>query len=340
MSNPRLSICIPTYNFGEFLGATLESIISQAGEDVEIVIGDGASTDNTSEVVRRYQHLFPGITYCNFGKKGGVDHDILKTVELAQGDYCWLMSADDTIKPGAINRVMQEIDLGLDTYLCNRTECDLGLTPLYNKYWLDDSIGDHTFDFSKRENVLDYFRAARSLGALFSYISSIIFMRQRWNDVLIDDKVAGTNYQHVSTLFQILHKGGKHKYIKDPLICCRGENDSFHPEGSSGLVTRFLLDVDGYRLLADSLYSDPEMRTAFMKVMHYERHWFTWARVAIRVPDQALWKSIKSKLSAFGYSKQQIALVSLLRQLEHYLLVFTALRRIRAFLKAEWSHHT
>lgn len=44
MDHPRLSICIPTYNFGEFIGETLDSIVCQATDETEIVIVDGAST--------------------------------------------------------------------------------------------------------------------------------------------------------------------------------------------------------------------------------------------------------------------------------------------------------
>jgi abequosyltransferase len=79
MSLIRLSICIPTYNFGDFIGATLESILTQATDEVEVVIGDGGSTDNTAEVVRRYQSRFAHLIYRNFGKRGGVDLDLSKT---------------------------------------------------------------------------------------------------------------------------------------------------------------------------------------------------------------------------------------------------------------------
>jgi abequosyltransferase len=49
-----------------------------------------------------FQKLFPWITYHRLDKKGGIDKDMTKTVELARGDYCWLLSSDDAIKPGAI----------------------------------------------------------------------------------------------------------------------------------------------------------------------------------------------------------------------------------------------
>jgi abequosyltransferase len=59
MNGIRLSICIPTYNFGEFIGETLKSVTDQARNGVEIIVVDGASTDNTAEIVRDFQRRFP-----------------------------------------------------------------------------------------------------------------------------------------------------------------------------------------------------------------------------------------------------------------------------------------
>ncbi len=103
---PKLSVCIATLNRGAFIGATLDSIISQATDEVEIIIVDGASTDNTPEVVRSYQEKFPRLTYIRLPQKGGVDKDYDRTVEAAMGEYCWLMSDDDLLKPGAIAAVL------------------------------------------------------------------------------------------------------------------------------------------------------------------------------------------------------------------------------------------
>ncbi len=160
----RLSFCIPTYSFGEFIGETLESIITQAGDEVEIVVGDGASTDNTEEVVRSYQSSSPKLFYYKFGKKGGVDLDLAKTVELSRGDYCWLMSSDDVLKPGAIQRVLNEIKLGQDVYLCNRTVCDRDLRPKrYSKLWLSNRITDRVFYFSNKSYLLDYLTGEKTV---------------------------------------------------------------------------------------------------------------------------------------------------------------------------------
>ena len=91
MTHPQLSVCIATLNRAKFIGETLDSIISQATDEVEIVIVDGGSSDNTAEIVEQYHQKFPRLHYLKLLKKGGVDQDYCRAVELASGDYCWLL---------------------------------------------------------------------------------------------------------------------------------------------------------------------------------------------------------------------------------------------------------
>jgi len=104
--NIKLSICIPTYNRANFLGAAIDSVIKQATEEVEIVISDNASTDHTEELVREYQTRFPRIRYHKAKENMGADRNFLKVAELATGEYCWLLGSDDALADGAISTVL------------------------------------------------------------------------------------------------------------------------------------------------------------------------------------------------------------------------------------------
>src|ERR1700678_404910 len=117
----RLSICIPTYNFGPFIGQTLESILPQLEEGVEVVVLDGGSTDETTAVVESLQERHPGLRYQRREERGGIDRDMARTVDLARGEYCWLFCADDVMKPGAIRRMLGNLESGCDLHLCGLT---------------------------------------------------------------------------------------------------------------------------------------------------------------------------------------------------------------------------
>ena len=113
MNQIKISICIATRNRGAFIAETLGSIIAQATDQVEIVVLDGASTDDTGEVVRQYQERFPRLRYVRQEMNMGVDRDFATAVDLAIGEYCWLFSDDDLLKPGAIQAVLDAIRVGM-----------------------------------------------------------------------------------------------------------------------------------------------------------------------------------------------------------------------------------
>ena len=92
---PILSICIATRNRANFIGQTIESIVSQVSDRVELLIVDGDSTDNTEEVVNSYAEKYSCIRYVRLPEKGGVDKDYCKAVEMAEGEFCWLFTDDD-----------------------------------------------------------------------------------------------------------------------------------------------------------------------------------------------------------------------------------------------------
>jgi abequosyltransferase len=322
----RLSICIPTYNFGEFIGETLKSVVDQAGDDVEIIVVDGASTDNTASVVRDFQKHFPRLTYYLLDKKGGIDKDIAKSMEMAKGDYCWLLSSDDVLKRGAIDRILSEIAAGHDVYLCNRTECDINLHPVYNRSWFSRNTDDAVFNLSRKSELLRYFNKAQSIGAFFSYMSSIIVLRKKWNATGYDDKYTGTNYAHAFRLFTMLLNGGQLKYVKDPLVLCRGENDSFLQKGAAH---RFMIDLNGYQLLGTRFFHDDETLQAFHAVIRREFRWYVFAGVRSEA-DKDEWITIERTLLSLGYSQSSLRIVRIIGSSNR---IVSLARRLRAALR-------
>lgn len=299
MAEFKLSICIPTYNFGEFIGETLESIIEQADDEIEIIVGDGASTDNTEKIVKSFQSWFPRLTYEKFEKKGGIDLDLAKTIELANGRYCWLMSSDDVLMPGAIRRILDEIELGHSIYLCNRTNCDRDLNEISRSYWLSNKTEDNVYDFSDDTELIRYLNSAKSLGALFSYISSIIVRREDWDNIINEKIVMGTNYAHVYKLFSIAKNGGRVKYLQDSFISTRLFNDSFM---ANGIAKRFLIDLNGYQILGDQLFVNDNMLKAFMSVMRNEHKWYYMPGLVNKLSDDDEWDLLAVKLRSYGYN--------------------------------------
>lgn len=250
MGKYLLSISIPTYNFGEFIGQTLESIREQASEDVEVVVLDGGSTDSTPEVVRGYVGRIPGLRYYRQEWRGGIDRDIARTVELSTGEYCWLFSSDDIMRPGAISRVLRETNSGHDVYLLGRIDCTRRMRPIRKSSILAMHT-DAEFELSDAADRALYFSKAQSTYAFFAYMSSIVVRKARWDQVPLDETFVGSCWAHVARLFKMIPEGLHLKYLSDALVLCRGGNDSFL---SDGVANRVRIAVQGFHRLGSEYF--------------------------------------------------------------------------------------
>jgi teichuronic acid biosynthesis glycosyltransferase TuaG len=95
-----VSVIIPTYNHAQFLPAALESVQAQTYGDVEIVVVDDFSTDNTEQVVGRY--AAPNTTYIKSASKGIVATSRNVGTRAAKGEYIAFLDADDVWEPNKL----------------------------------------------------------------------------------------------------------------------------------------------------------------------------------------------------------------------------------------------
>ncbi len=304
MSDIKLSFCIPTYNRSNYIRQTLTSIsdqIIEAGwtDCIEICVSDNASTDNTDEEIHNFQADYPSVklVYSKNDENLGADRNYLRVVELASGEYCWLFGSDDALVPGAVKSLLSEIKHKFDIYLCNRVDCNNALTPVRKYCWLDIP-GDRVYDFALQSELEDYFRSARSIGAVFSYLSSIIVRKSQWNAVTYDTSMTGTAYSHVYILVSLMVNGATLKYLQDTMVYCRFGNDSFALDGA---YKRFMIDLVGYSKIATKLLENNEAKSEFLKIMTREQPLNRLAKIRFFYKDK--WSEVKGYLNYFEYSK-------------------------------------
>lgn len=253
----RLSICIPTYNRAAFLGQALDSIIAQATDEVEIVISDNASTDDTEALVRDYQTHFPRIRYHRNPENLGADRNFLKVVEIAQGEYCWLLGSDDALADGAIAAVLSQLG-SADIYLTDRTNMSFAMDAVLDAHQkMQGSTAGTTYDCNDSRQLLQYFKDAIHIGSLFSYISALIVRRSAWMAQPVIDELIGSCWIHAARVFQMMKAGARLEYLGLPLVLNRCGNDSFH--ATVGYTRRRLIDLD-YPRVARAVFADqPEV---------------------------------------------------------------------------------
>ena len=103
-----LTIAIPTYNRSKFLRRLLELLASEVKgleNEVELLVSDNASTDETQAVCKEMTGRLP-LRYHRQERNVGFDHNALWIVENAQGEYLWMFGDDDLMVEGSIGRML------------------------------------------------------------------------------------------------------------------------------------------------------------------------------------------------------------------------------------------
>ena len=101
---PRISIVTPSYNQGQFLEETIRSVLFQNYPDLEYIIIDGGSTDNSLEIIKKYE---PWLTYWISETDRGQSHALNKGFKQVTGDIVGWLNSDDLYFPGTFKKVAQ-----------------------------------------------------------------------------------------------------------------------------------------------------------------------------------------------------------------------------------------
>jgi glycosyltransferase involved in cell wall biosynthesis len=141
---PKLSVVVPSFNQGQFIERTIKSIVDQGYPNLELILMDGGSTDDTMAIVERYRDHF---THFQSGKDGGQTAAIADGFDRATGDYISWLNSDDTYSPGAL--------MALGNALAARPAIDF----IYGDTHLIDAA----------DQVVAYKRSARALLGVMKY---------------------------------------------------------------------------------------------------------------------------------------------------------------------------
>jgi glycosyltransferase involved in cell wall biosynthesis len=98
----RFSVCIPNYNYAHYLGETIKSVLDQEGVDLELLISDNASTDNSIDVINSFadSRIKLSINRRNLGFAANLDC----AGSMATGDFMIMLSSDDLMHPGTLKK--------------------------------------------------------------------------------------------------------------------------------------------------------------------------------------------------------------------------------------------
>jgi abequosyltransferase len=219
VKTPLLSICIPTYNRAAFLDECLESLVRLdvgLSGDVEVIVSDNASTDNTREVVDRYQQLIP-LRYFRNASNIGAERNVFAAAGHGSAEYVWVFGDDDIFEEAAVASVLQHIRLGYDLIILNYSvwsrKMDIRMRPR--------GLGrTEPAIYDEPNGVL------ASLGSHLGYISSVIVRKNLLISVPPEEYEPFVQYgfSHLYSIYCGLRTGCHAICLPDPVFKNRMDN--------------------------------------------------------------------------------------------------------------------
>lgn len=201
MKEDLVSIIMPAYNSDRYIAASIESIISQTYRNLEILITDDGSTDNTTDIVKKYMENDDRIKLFHSNGNNGAGAARNISLSNSKGRYIAFCDSDDTWLPDKIEKQISFMNESKccfcfsSYYVCNANGCRTGVVVAPEKVSL---IG------TKRDDKIGFLTAIYDTSFHGKFFMPIIRKRQDWAYVL-----------------QILQKCGYAYGIKEPLACYR-----------------------------------------------------------------------------------------------------------------------
>ena len=154
---PLVSICIPTYNGEDYIEEAINSAIEQDYPNLEIVVSDDNSKDNTVTIVKSYQEKTTIPIHIYDHKPNGIGANWNHSVKMSNGQFIKFLFQDDTLKPQCISKMMLLMhDPKVGLVYCKRNFIYKELTPKLDefiKYY--GSLHEYWEDFKVTQGVLN-----------------------------------------------------------------------------------------------------------------------------------------------------------------------------------------
>ena len=227
LSQPMLSICIPTYNRAGKLDICINSIFSQIGNDdsIEVLIINNASTDTTEEVILKYASIYKNLTYIKNEINIGGDRNIYKALEKARGSYIFLHGDDDIFFNDTIYPILDIIK--------NNLTCGIIFVNVLKdnkEVKISNGMGNYL----------------RETSIYSTFISSLIFKREEYLKLEDRDLFVEKNFNQVYLQYSIIRNNSQFCIINNSAFYYLG-NLNMSPEVSwATIYVKNYIDVINY----------------------------------------------------------------------------------------------
>ena len=169
-----VSIIIPVYNVEEFIFKTVKSVMNQDYKDIEIILVDDGSPDNSAKIIDELAKRDDRIV-CVHKDNGGVSSARNVGLRMASGEYVTFIDGDDWVEPNYISYLLN---------LVESNNCQIGMNKNnYSDYNINSSEKEYVVS---AEKAIEWIYLGDIFVAVWNKIYSMSFLRK--NNILFDEK--------------------------------------------------------------------------------------------------------------------------------------------------------
>ena len=195
---PKVSIIVPVYNVERYIVRSMDSLVNQTLKDIEIIVVNDGSTDNSKKLIEIYQEKYPNKIKLVDKKNGGLSDARNYGIPYATGEYIAFLDSDDYVE--------------LDTY-----------EKMYNKAKEDDSDlveCDFIWEYPDRKRV-DTGKIYNNKKEMLTYARVVAWNKLIKRSLIEEHKMEfpkGLRYEDVEFFYKMVPYYNKVSFVKEPLI--------------------------------------------------------------------------------------------------------------------------
>ncbi len=212
--NCLVSVVIPMYNASAYINKTIESVINQTYKNIEIIVVDNCSTDNSVEIVRSLNS--DKIKLYENEKNLGFTGNVNRGIEYAQGDYIKFLCADDELKENCIEELIKLFNDETSAIYCNCDYIDSNENII-----VDKAASKKSFIVKNQRNDLKKLIVKKdSILCCISFLMVKNGFKARFED--IDNSSYNSD---LVFMFDLIKEFGSISYVNKKMICLRRHSD-------------------------------------------------------------------------------------------------------------------
>jgi glycosyltransferase involved in cell wall biosynthesis len=270
---PRISIVTPSLNQGRFIEHTMRSVLLQAYPNLEYLVVDGGSTDDTLAIIRKYEPFLDGVV--SEPDQGQVDA-LNKGMQRTTGSILAFINSDDFYLPGAFAHIAQKFQ--------DAPAADL----VYGGCLIVDQAGqeliEHFGDISSLDDILDYEHVWRGNRELVQ--PETFWRRSIFEKTGPFHAKPGSSFAY-EYWCRMLIAGAKFQRLDEPIACFRIQPTQRSQQGKDDPLAEYLAMAEPW-LWDKSTLLDPRRRRELQSEWLYNSKYMPAWHESVKRNDSAL----------------------------------------------------